>query len=181
MDGVDIAPFRSLDEFLMSSSRFQVPDFNDPGKWGNRIVSNLLYYQTNYFLSAVVIFLLITFLNPGEMILGIITMASIFGVLYYLSFNQLPVKNFKKAHPMVVMISTFCVGYFLIYQIGCVIAFLLGVMMPVVFIVAHASLRLRNIKNKVTSVAENLGVSRKTPMAVFLDEWGIEPEVKYIN
>ena len=55
--------------------RFQVPDFNDPGKWANRIVNNLLYYQTNYFLSAIVIFLLITFLNPGEMILGIITMA----------------------------------------------------------------------------------------------------------
>lgn len=181
MDGVEIAPFRSFDEFLLSQSRFQIPDFNDPGKWSNRIVNNLLYYQTNYFLSAIIIFLLITFLNPGEMILGIITMASIFGLLYYLSFNQVQVKNIKKAHPMVVMISTFCIGYFLIYQIGCVIAFLLGVMMPVVFIVVHASLRLRNMKNKVASVAETLGVSKKTPMAVFLDEWGIEPEVKYMS
>jgi len=181
MDGVEIAPFRPLDEFLLSSSRFQVPDFNDPGKWANRIVNNLLYYQTNYFLSAIVIFLLITFLNPGEMILGIITMALIFGLLYYLSFNQVPVKNFKKNHPMVAMMSTFCVGYFLIYQIGCVIAFLLGVMMPVVFIVVHASLRLRNMKNKVASVADTLGVSKKTPMSVFLDEWGIEPEVKYVS
>jgi len=181
MDGVEIAPFRSLDEFLLSQSRFQIPDFNDPGKWGNRIVNNLLYYQTNYILSAIVIFLLMTYLNPGDMILGIITMASIFGLLYYLSFNKDPVKNFKKNHPMVVMLSTFCFGYFLIYQIGCVIAFILGVMMPVVFIVVHASLRLRNMKNKVTSVAETLGVSRKTPMAVFLDEWGIEPEAKYVS
>eukprot|EP00092_Neocalanus_flemingeri_P013439 GFUD01014490.1.p1 GENE.GFUD01014490.1~~GFUD01014490.1.p1 ORF type:complete len:182 (-),score=39.45 GFUD01014490.1:440-985(-) len=181
MDGIEIAPFRSLDEFLLSQSRFQIPDFNNPEKWSNRIVNNLLYYQTNYFLSAVLIFLVITFLNPGHMILGIITMASIFGLLYYLSFKQAQVKNIKKNHPMVVMISTFCVGYFFIYQIGCVIAFLLGVMMPVVFTVVHASLRLRNIKNKVTSVAETLGVSKKTPMALFLDEWGIEPEVKYLS
>jgi len=181
MDGVEIAPFRSFDEFLLSQSRFQIPDFNNPEKWSNRIVNNLLYYQTNYILSAVLIFLLITFLNPGDMILGIIIMASIFGLLYYLSFNQAPVKNMKKNHPMVVMVTTFCLGYFLIYSIGCVIAFLLGVMMPIVFIVVHASLRLRNMKNKVTSVAETLGVSKKTPMAVFLDEWGIEPEVKYIN
>ena len=61
---------------MVDDNRFQVPDFNDLGKWSNRVVSNLLYYQTNYFLSAIVIFLLITFLNPGEMILGIITMAS---------------------------------------------------------------------------------------------------------
>ena len=166
---------------MVDDTRFQVPDFNDLGKWSNRVVSNLLYYQTNYFLSAIVIFLLITFLNPGEMILGIITMTSIFGLLYYLSFNKVQVKNFKKSHPMLVMVTTFCVGYFLVYQIGCVIAFLLGVMMPVVFIVVHASLRLRNIKNKVTSVAETLGMSRKTPMAMFLDEWGIEPEVKYVS
>ena len=37
------------------------------------------------------------------------------------------------------------------------------------------------LRLQVTSVAETLGVSKKTPMAVFLDEWGIEPEVKYIN
>jgi len=181
MDEVEIAPMRSLDEFLLSQSRFQVPDINNPEKWFNRIVNNLLYYQTNYFLSALVIFLLIAFLNPGKMILGILTMALIFGLLYYMSNKQVQVKTMKKNHPMLVMLSTFCCGYFLIYQAGCVMVFLAGVMMPVVFTIVHASLRLRNIKNKVTNVAETLGVKKKTPMSIFLDEWGIEPDLKYIS
>lgn len=202
MDEIEIAPLRSLDEFLLSQTRFQVPDFNNAEKWFNRIVNNLLYYQTNYFLSALIIFLIITFLNPGKMILGILTMALIFGLLYYLSSRQVQVKTLKKNHPMLVMVSTFCSGYFLIYQAGCVMVFLAGVMMPVVFTIVHASLRLRNIKNKahvmkgtfwkkvtkieediqeVSNVAETLGVKRKTPMSVFLDEWGIEPDLKYIS
>ena len=36
------------------------------------------------------------------------------------------------------------------------IAFLLGVMMPIVFIVVHASLRLRNMKNKIIFLHQHL-------------------------
>ena len=39
--------------------RFEVPDISQPDKWGNRVVNNLLYYQTNYFISALLIFSLI--------------------------------------------------------------------------------------------------------------------------
>ena len=33
---------------------------------------------------------------------------------------------------------------------------------------------------QVTNVAETLGLGKKTPMGIFLDEFGIEPEVKYM-
>jgi len=69
--------------------------------------------------------------------------------------------------------------------------------------IVHASLRLRNAKNKanaakgafwkkigkekvveeveeVSNVAETLGLGKKTPMGIFLDEFGIEPEIKYM-
>lgn len=36
-----------------------MPDMSDTGKWANRVVNNLLYYQTNYFISALIIFSLI--------------------------------------------------------------------------------------------------------------------------
>jgi hypothetical protein len=78
------------------------------------------------------------------------------------------------------MVATFCLGWFLVYQFGCILVFLSGVILPVLFIIVHASLRLRNAKNKVTNVAETLGLGKKTPMGIFLDEFGIEPEVKYM-
>eukprot|EP00092_Neocalanus_flemingeri_P068390 GFUD01083581.1.p1 GENE.GFUD01083581.1~~GFUD01083581.1.p1 ORF type:complete len:152 (+),score=42.20 GFUD01083581.1:97-552(+) len=149
MSAVDIAPLRSLDEFLLSQSRFQVPDFNNSDKLFNRLVSNLLYYQTNYFISYLVIFLLIGVLNPGKMLVGILSMAIIFGLLYYLSNKQDQVKTMKKEHPTLVMMAAFCVGYFFIHQIA--------------------------------SVAGVAGVAKKTPMALILDEWGIEPDLKYIS
>ena len=43
--------------------RFELPDTNDPGRWTNRVVNNLLYYQTNYFVSALVIFFFIRLVN----------------------------------------------------------------------------------------------------------------------
>ena len=57
-------------------------------------------------------------------------------------------------------------------KIGCVIAFILGVMMPVVFIVVHASLRLRNMKNKVIKshkLRVRGGVSKRRKTLEFLN------------
>ena len=39
--------------------RFDVPDTSDTGRWTNRVVNNLIYYQTNYFVSALIVFSLI--------------------------------------------------------------------------------------------------------------------------
>jgi hypothetical protein len=53
---VEVSPLRSLDDFLLDA-RFQLS--NNVEKWGNRVINNLLYYQTNYFLLSVVIFILV--------------------------------------------------------------------------------------------------------------------------
>ena len=33
----------------------------------------------------------------------------------------------------------------------------------------------------MASVAEIAGVGKKTPMAVILSEWGVEPDLKYLS
>ena len=43
--------------------RFEVPDTSDTGRWTNRVVNNLIYYQTNYFVSALIVFSLIRLLQ----------------------------------------------------------------------------------------------------------------------
>jgi len=178
---VSLAPLRTLDDFLLGNSRFQIPDTKNADKMANRIVSNLLYYQTNYFLSGIIIFSLIAFLNPQKMLLGMITMGILFGLLYYLAQTKNQVGKFKKDHPMIVMLSVMCVGYFIIFKMGCILVFLFGVAVPLKFALIHATLRLRNLKNKLTNVADAFGVSKNTPMSIFLMEWGIEPDLKYIS
>ena len=56
---LELAPLRSLDDFLSNSARFQIPNYREPERWTNRVVQNLLYYQTNYLVSAVLIFTLV--------------------------------------------------------------------------------------------------------------------------
>lgn len=50
MAGVQPPPLRSLDDFLLCSTRFATPDVRNLDRWNNRIINNLLYYQSNYFL-----------------------------------------------------------------------------------------------------------------------------------
>jgi len=178
---VQIAPLRSLDDFILVQSRFQLPDLQNPEKWVNRIVNNLLYYQSNYFLSGLIIFSLVTLGNPHHMLYGIIAMSLVFGLMYYSASNHHQVAEFKRDHPFLVMLGSLSVGYFFILQIGCVSVFMFGVGLPFMFTILHSSLRLRNIKNKVANVADVLGVAKKTPMGIFLKEWGIEPDLKYIS
>ena len=56
---IELPPLRSLDDFLLSSDRFQLPNLQDFEKWGSRVVNNLMYYQTNYIVVFAIIFLII--------------------------------------------------------------------------------------------------------------------------
>lgn len=55
----EVAPLRSLDDFILESARFQIPQMRDLEKWVNRVVNNLLYYQTNYILLSLLIILIV--------------------------------------------------------------------------------------------------------------------------
>lgn len=199
MMGLDLAPFRSLDEFAMSQAKFEVPELSSPDKWFAKVINNLLYYQTNYFVGALLIFLLVCFFSPGKMFFALLTLAIVFGVQYYLAVNHVQVKTWKKNHPTVVMVGTTIIGSLLLYQFGWVRVFLLGILLPVVLVVAHAFLHQKEKAHvskgpfwkkkkeieadtqEVSNVAEVLGVSKETLMGRILDEWGIEPEFKYVS
>lgn len=56
---LELPPLRTLDDFLLESARFQLPNLKDFEKWGKRVVNNLLYYQTNYMFMSIVIFLIV--------------------------------------------------------------------------------------------------------------------------
>ena len=99
-----------------------------------KLVKIFFLFQTNYFLSFLIIFTVTTFINPGEIILSILTMSSstrtisffffpvfiisVYGTLYLASALLSRVKNIKGSHPMLVMISTFFIGYFIIYEVN---------------------------------------------------------------
>merc|ERR1712226_257800 len=71
-------------------------------------------------------------------------------------------------------------AYFIVYLLGSVLVFLLGILLPIMVIFLHASMRLRNMKNKLMNKMEYLGI-KKTPMGVILDALGLEQEFLILN
>merc|ERR1712200_243214 len=113
----EIAPLRGIDDFVLTKSRFQIPNFQDEDRWFNRIVYNLMYYQTNYLLSSFIIFGFVLLSRPQEMLTGLFLMALVFGGSLFLQSKQIEVRNFKQNHPLVVTSLCFTFGYYLIYKL----------------------------------------------------------------
>ncbi|XP_059800284.1 PRA1 family protein 3-like [Hypanus sabinus] len=172
---VKFAPLRAWDDFLFGSTRFAQPDFRDLAKWNNRVVSNLLFYQTNYFVVAVCVFLLIGFMNPLEIILGGAVVTVIFMGSVWASENKATIGNFKRQHPTFFVLAVLMMSYFFISIIGGVMVFLLGITLPLFLIFVHSSLRLRNLQNKFENKMEEVGL-KKTPMGILLNALGQEQE-----
>jgi hypothetical protein len=178
MDTVKFAPLRSLDDFILTTSRFQVPDLQNREKYYNRLVANLLYYQTNYFLTSIIIFTSVIIVHPLQMALGIITIGVLFGKLYYFQSQNKEVKTLKEKHPKNVFGVIGICACAICSGLGSVMVVIIGVGLPVCFSILHASLRLRNIKNKLVNATESLGIAKITPMSLILNEINVDSEMK---
>ncbi|XP_022107823.1 PRA1 family protein 3-like [Acanthaster planci] len=177
MDDFEVPPLRSLSDFLLESARFSTPAINNPSRWANRIIDNLLYYQTNYILTAVLIFLIVGTLNPKSMLLGILTIVVIFAIFIYFSNNRVEVHRFKRNHPFVCFLLILLSCFLSLKVFGGLLVFLWGVTLPLAMIFIHASLRMRNLKNKMGKKLESLGLKR-TPMGILLFQLGLEEQAR---
>ncbi|XP_017322338.1 PRA1 family protein 2 [Ictalurus punctatus] len=175
MVDVQLPPFRSLDDFLFSSARFSVPDVRNLERWNNRIINNLLYYQRNYFASALVFLLIVGYFQPFQLFLGVAVMISVFLGFVWGAENKATVRRFRRNHPSLCLIAILGSSYFLLSMLGGVAIFLFGITFPILMILVHASVRLRSLKNKVENKLESIGLKR-TPMGLLLEALGQEQE-----
>merc|ERR550539_325193 len=84
------------------------------------------------------------------------------------------IRRFKEQHPAFVFGLIVVMSYYLIHKLGCIAVFLTGFTLPLIFIAIHASLRLRNIKNKlINKGSEVLGIYKMTPIGLLLNKVGI--------
>lgn len=128
------APLRSLDDFLLSSARFQLPQFGDFEKWGNRVVKNLLYYQTNYFILGAAIFLLVSLIHPAKIGLGVFLVAAIsYALLSIYGPNKSPSvpPQIAGVNKYAVVALLLCVAHFFLYMFEAVLIVLFAFLLPI--------------------------------------------------
>ncbi|KAM3598450.1 uncharacterized protein V6R79_018135 [Siganus canaliculatus] len=175
MADVQPPPLRSLDDFLLSSARFAAPDVRDLDRWNNRIINNLLYYQSNYFLSALGLLLLVGYFQPFQLLLGSIVVSAVFLGFVWAAENQAPIRRFRRNHPAMALLGILLASYLFLTVLGSVAVFLFGIAFPVLMVLVHASVRLRSLKNKLENKLESIGLKR-TPMGLLLEAMGQEQE-----
>ncbi|GFS58176.1 PRA1 family protein 3 [Trichonephila inaurata madagascariensis] len=110
------------------------------------------------------------------MICGILAVGAVFGLFCYVTNSKRSATKFKRDHPVLSLLVIFSGGYFVVYMLGSVLIFLFGIMLPVVLIFIHSSLRLRSMRNKLTNKIETIGL-KKTPMGLFLEALGQESSI----
>ncbi|KAI9515028.1 PRA1 protein 2 [Dissostichus eleginoides] len=175
MAGVQPPPLRSLDDFLLTSARFAVPDVRDLDRWNHRIINNLLYYQSNYFLSALILLLTVGYMRPFQLLVGGVVVTVLFLGFVWAAENQAPIRRFRRNHPSISVFAILLVSYLFISVLGGVAVFLFGIAFPILMVLVHASVRLRSLKNKLENKLESIGLKR-TPMGILLEALGQEQE-----
>ncbi|KAI4827396.1 hypothetical protein KUCAC02_030792 [Chaenocephalus aceratus] len=175
MAKVEVTPLRSWVDFFPGWERFCKPDGNDPTRWSNRVVSNLLYYQTNYIAIALVAFIVVGCLNTEGMFAAMALGSAIFLGSVWAAGHQDFMGSLKRVNPVVFGIGLAVTSYILLCMLGSIMWFLSAISLPLALILAHASYRLRNMKNKMEYKIEAVGLKR-SPMGHLLLALGQQEE-----
>lgn len=185
---LQLPPLRTLDDFVLGSARFQLPNLKDFEKWGNRVVKNLMYYQTNYFLLFLAIYILMIALNPVKIVSGLLVQGLLIAIIWQF-FSGKSKTNFiasrlSSGNPIMnqhnaqqkwyILAGALLISYLFLHWISAVLLTAFTLLLPISLTFVHASLRLRNMKNKITNTIENFGPS--TPMGALLDAWNVRAD-----
>lgn len=170
-----LPPLRALDDFVLGSARLAVPDTCDPQRWCHRVINNLLYYQANYLLCFGLGLALAGYWRPLHTLLSALIVAVGLGVLVWAAESQAAVRRCRRSHPTACLAAVLAFGFLVLWTVGGACTFLLSIVGPVLLILVHASLRLRNLKNKLENKIESIGLKR-TPMGLLLEALGQEQE-----
>lgn len=171
----ELPPLRSLDDFLFGSARFQMPNVGDLDRWGNRVTKNLLYYQTNYFLMGVLVWLLFALYNPWQTILGLSAIATVIVALIVINptkvQGQPQQEQFAGAMGWLYLGAVGAIVYVVLYTFQSLLYVGLITLLPFCLSFVHSSFRCRNLRNKLSNVIDER--LRYTPMGIFLEAMSI--------
>jgi len=133
------------------------------------MINNLVYYQTNYFLSAIIIFILVGTLYPKDLIIGAVSLVGTFILFGVAQSHEPRLARLKRQYPSLVPVAVLGLAVLIVHALGSILVFLWGVTMPLAVILLHATTRKRNIKNKFANVVE-LFKEDVTPMTIILSK-----------
>ncbi|CAF0871830.1 unnamed protein product [Adineta ricciae] len=169
-----IPPIRPIPEFV-GGNDWVIPTFNpkDFGVLQKQIISNLIYYQSNYGAVAVTFLLLVAFFRPTALIFGLIVVAGLIAGYVYATRQKIALPPFLHDRPIFILALVLVTAFVVTRMFGTMFVFLFGIAFPLAAIVAHAIARKPTLQNKAENTVENLSL-QSTPMGLLLTWLGAQ-------
>ncbi|XP_044287070.1 PRA1 family protein 2 isoform X2 [Varanus komodoensis] len=131
MSEVRLPPVRPLDDFLLGSTRLAPPDLRDLQRWHNRVINNLLYYQSNYLLVLGAGLLLGGYFCPVLTLLSGALITLMFLGFVWAAENKAPVRRFRRNNPGTCVLAILAAAYFLVSLFEGSATFLFFIALPI--------------------------------------------------
>ncbi|CAH8478193.1 unnamed protein product [Schistosoma turkestanicum] len=113
-----------ITDFLGPGARYSIPN---QCKWNERMISNLIYYQSNYFLLSFVIIILLSALNPVPVLIGLLVTCLPLVILLFLDTKTLHNIN----QPKILIPVCVVIAMLLIHFISGIVLFFCVLLVPV--------------------------------------------------
>ncbi|XP_038141180.1 PRA1 family protein 3-like [Cyprinodon tularosa] len=149
-----MSPLKEWSDFFPGLKGFAFP--NNFREFEERLISNLLYYQTNYLVLSTAVFILAGLKDPMGFITGLAVLFAVYLVLVWAGEIQ-PLLSLKRWRPLAFLITVIVVNYVVIYSFARIrklappTSFILTVITP------HVSFRNRGI-SEVAYMKEATGL-----------------------
>lgn len=129
-DQIRFAPFREMNDFVAKAENYSIPDVSNLERLSNRVMNNLLYYQTNYFLVFLIMFVIISMIHPVQFVTGLVVFVGLFVCGGVLSNKYGEIQRFKKEKPSIYFLGMFLISGFLFKLFGSLLTFLFSICLP---------------------------------------------------
>jgi len=145
-----VAP-RNLDDFLLDKKRYELP--KDVLSCNKRVLNNLHYYETNYFIVLLLISIFISYITPAKWFIGLFSILLSVGSFIYGTSKQPQIKSIYEDYPFLFMFLNLISAYLVVYALDSVSVFILSITTPLLIIFLHASLRIKGKESVSNSTA----------------------------
>jgi len=168
---VKLPRFRLMDDFLLNSSRYSLPTHGNSDRLHNRMINNLLYYQTNYLAVFAAVFLVIFYLQSKAILLGLIFFAGVFYGVHWFLQNREVFREIRNERKPTLMILGILLWLAFMHFLGAIAIFTFGLCFPLALCLIHSALRMRNTRNKLNTAKCITGL-KQTPAGIVLGALG---------
>ena len=179
-DFIKLPKFRSLEDFLYNIDRYEIPNHGNLDRLKNRMMNNLLYYQTNYILTFLISLLFIFILHPQGVLFGMVFVTGlIYGANWVLQ-NQVEFENIRENRPQIIFFGAFIIWTIFVRFLSSIAVSIFGCVLPIFFVMAHCAFRKRNLMNKMNAAKTLNKLHAQTPVGMVLESFGVLKDLRVL-